>query len=390
MRSIASCTFDTCPVAASPYGYPPSAAAGAIFFVIHLGSLIACLVYSFYLAERNRWLEFSIPISIGCLLECIGYAMRIGSSADPWNVSLYAASTTFIIIPPAFISAAIYLTIPEAIKILGTEHSPINVSRYALLTLIDVIGFIFQFIGLIISFSDLSSDTGLGHNARVGSPIIATGMVIQAISLIIYIMLFGIVLFRAAIANSQFGYTTFHPVHGFVPMAHRFKFFLAMLLVSAMCLFARALYQAIVLANGLESYTAKNQALFAGLDSLLVAEAVVGLCAAHPVTFLRDGIEKRRGSRSTSAMAEQQRISQLMGSPYTESLYRQSQLTDSHPVENQHLDVQNRESQYRRSQIRASQYSMSQYSEASRRSTMEPIGSTGGSQTPWNSTTRIV
>lgn len=106
MISIASCTFDTCPVAASPYGYPPSAAAGVIFFVIHLGSFVACLVYSFYLAERNRWLEFSIPISIGCLLESIGYAMRIGSSADPWNVSLYAASTTFMIIPPAFISAA--------------------------------------------------------------------------------------------------------------------------------------------------------------------------------------------------------------------------------------------------------------------------------------------
>lgn len=215
-------------------------------------------------------------------------------------------------------------------------------------------------------------------------------MVIQAISLIIYIMLFGIVLFRAAVANIQFGYTTFHPVHGFVPMAHRFKFFLAMLLVSAMCLFARALYQAIVLANGLESYTAKNQALFAGLDSFLVAEAVVGLCVAHPVTFLRDGIEKRLGSRSTSAMTEEQRISQFMGSQYAESQYRQSQLTESQPAENQHLDVQNRESQYRQSQFRASQYSMSQYSVASRRSTMEPIGPMGGGQTPWSSTTRIV
>ncbi|KAI8965805.1 RTA1 like protein-domain-containing protein [Daldinia sp. FL1419] len=353
MRSIASCTFDTCPVAASPYGYPPSAAAGVIFFIIHLGSFVACLVYSFYLAENKKWLEFSIPISIGCLLESICYAFRIGSSADPWNVSLYAASTTFMIIPPAFVSAAIYFTIPEAIKVLGVEHSPISITRYALLTWIDAFGFIFQFVGIIISFSDLSSDTGLGNNARVGSPVIATGIVIQAISLILFILLFGIVLFRAAIANSQFGYTTFHPVHGYVPIAHRFKIFLAMLLVSAMCLFARALYQAIVLGNGLESFTAKNQALFAGLDSLLVAEAVVGLCVAHPVTFLRDGIEKRVGSRTISAMTEEQRISQ--------------------------------ESQYR-----ASQYSMSQYSVASRGSTMEPMPPMGGGQIPWDSTTRIV
>ncbi|KAI1802382.1 RTA1 like protein-domain-containing protein [Daldinia bambusicola] len=396
MKSIASCTFETCPVAASPYGYPPSAAAGAIFFIIHLGSFVACLVYSFYLAERNRWLEFSIPISIGCLLESIGYAIRIGSASDPWDVSLYAASTAFIIIPPAFISAAIYFTIPEAIKILGVEHSPIRVLRYAVLTWIDAVGFVFQFIGIVISFSDLSSDTGLGHNARIGSPIIATGMAIQAVSLLIHIGLFGVVLFRAAVANSQFGYTTFHPVHGYVPMAHRFKFFLAMLLLSAMCLFARALYQTVVLANGLESWTAKNQALFAGLDGFLVAEAVVGLCVAHPVTFLRDGIEKRLGSRAINDTPEDQ----FMGSQFIESQYRQSSLTESRSVEsrpvaspwieshrvesplaeNQHFDIQTRQSQYRASQYRASQYSMSQYSVASRRSTMEPMG---GGQVPW-------
>ncbi|KAI1465799.1 RTA1 like protein-domain-containing protein [Daldinia caldariorum] len=381
MRSIASCTFETCPVAASPYGYPPSAAAGVIFFIIHLGSFVACLVYSFYLAEMNRWLEFSIPISIGCLLESIGYAIRIGSASDPWDVSLYAASTAFIIIPPAFISAAIYLTIPEAIKILGAEHSPISVWRYIVLTWIDAAGFVFQFIGLVVSFSDISSDTGLGHNSRVGSPIIATGMAIQAISLLIHIGLFGVVLFRAAVANSQFGYTTFHPVHGYVPMAYRFKFFLAMLLLSAMCLFARALYQTVVLANGLGSWTAKNQALFAGLDSFLVAEAVVGLCVAHPVTFLRDGIEKRLGSRATNDMADEQRISQFMGNQFMESQYRQRSLTESRsvesppiestrvesppveipPMENQHLDIQNRQSQYRASQHWNSQYRASQY-----------------------------
>ncbi|OTB14273.1 hypothetical protein K445DRAFT_134883 [Daldinia sp. EC12] len=113
MRSIAICTFETCPVSVSPYGYPPSAAAGAIFFIIHLGSFVACLVYSFYLAEKNRWLEFSIPISIGCLLESIGYAIRIGSASDPWDVSLYAASTTFVTISPAFISAALVKPLPS-------------------------------------------------------------------------------------------------------------------------------------------------------------------------------------------------------------------------------------------------------------------------------------
>lgn len=106
MRSIAECTFETCPVAASPYGYPPSTAADALFFVIHIGALFACLLYTFYLADPNRrWLEFSIPVSIACLFEAIGYAVRLGSATDPWNVALYATSTSFILVAPAFVSA---------------------------------------------------------------------------------------------------------------------------------------------------------------------------------------------------------------------------------------------------------------------------------------------
>lgn len=198
------------------------------------------------------------------------------------------------------------MTIPEAIKILGVEHTLIDVTRYPLLIWIDVVGFVLQLVGIIISFSDLSVDRGLGHNAQIGSPIIATGMAIQAVSLIILIGLFAIVLLRASVANRQFGYTTFNPIHGFVPVAHRFKFFVAMLLISAMCLFARSLYQTVVLANGLGSYTAKNQALFAGLDSLLVIEAIVGLVVAHPARFLRNGLDKRFGSRTTSVMIEEQ------------------------------------------------------------------------------------
>ncbi|KAL7628866.1 hypothetical protein AAE478_000381 [Parahypoxylon ruwenzoriense] len=302
MKSIAPCNFDTCPVAASPYGYPPSSAAGALFLIIYIGALIACLIYTF---NTKKWLEFSIPVSIACLFEIIGYGVRLGSTPDPWNVTLYATSTAFIIVAPAFVSASIYFTIPETVTILGVEHSLVNVKRYPLLIWIDVLGFVLEVVGIVISFSDLSADTGLGPNARIGSPIIASGIALQALSLICFINLFVFVLFQAAVAYSKFGYTTFHPVHGYVPMAHRFKFFVAMLLLSAMCLFGRALYQVIVLGSGLDSWTAKNQALFAGLDSFLVAEAAVGLIVAHPVIFLRDGVEKRLGGSRNPSFVEE-------------------------------------------------------------------------------------
>ncbi|KAI1766175.1 RTA1 like protein-domain-containing protein [Hypoxylon sp. FL1150] len=312
MGSIAECTFDTCPVAASPYGYPPSTIADAIFFIIHIGSLLACLLYSYYLTDSNkRWLNFSIPVSIACLFEAIGYAVRLGSVSDPWNVALYATSTSFLLVAPALVSAGIYMTIPETIAILGVEHSLVNTTHYPHLIWIDVVGFVLELVGIIISFSDLSPDRGLGPHIELGNPIIAAGIGLQSLSLICFLVLFAVVLFRAAVAHHQFGYTTFHPIHGFLPMAHRFKFFIAMVLISVMCLLGRNLYQMVILGTGLNSSTAKNQALFAGLDSLLVAEAVVGLVVAHPVRFLRDGVEKRRGSRSTTPMmAEEQRATQ--------------------------------------------------------------------------------
>lgn len=211
------------------------------------------------------------------------------------------------------------------------EHSLIRISYYPRLIWVDVAGFVLELIGIIVSFSDLSADTGLGNNAHIGSPIIAAGVALQALSLVCLLVLFGIVLYQAAISYNQFGYTTFHLRHGFVPMAHRFKLFIALLLLSAMCLFARNLYQIVVLGDGLASWTAKNQALFAGLDSLLVAEAVVGLVVAHPVNFLRDGVEKKLGSRTTGPTIEEQGTSQysIGGRPVEQDLNPWSSTTST-------------------------------------------------------------
>ncbi|KAI5866961.1 RTA1 like protein-domain-containing protein [Durotheca rogersii] len=302
MKSIASCDWDTCPVAASPYGYPPSSAASALFLIIHIGALIACLSYTL---QTRRWLRFSTSVSIACLFEIAGYGVRLASVSDPWNVFLYATSTSFIIVAPAFVSVGVYLTVPETIAILGVEHSPIDTKHYPRLIWIDAVGFIIQAGGIVVSFSDISAHTGLGPRALIGNPIIAGGLALQALSLISFIALFGIVLFRAAVAQAKFGHTTFHSVHGFVPMAHRFKFFVTMLLISVMCLFARAIYQTLILASGLKSWNAKNQALFAGFDGFLVAEAAIGLMIAHPVIFLRNGIEKKLGSGSDPDLAKE-------------------------------------------------------------------------------------
>jgi hypothetical protein len=52
----------------------------------------------------KQWLTFSIPLCIACLFEVVGYAVRIGSCNNPWDMRLYAVAEFFLTIAPTFVS----------------------------------------------------------------------------------------------------------------------------------------------------------------------------------------------------------------------------------------------------------------------------------------------
>lgn len=106
--ALSECSFGVCLIASSPYRYRPNpVASGALVSLFGL-SLVGCLVIAVTTAASRgcwRWLNFTVPVCVACILETIGYAVRLGSWTDPWDVRLFAVSTGCLTVAPAFISA---------------------------------------------------------------------------------------------------------------------------------------------------------------------------------------------------------------------------------------------------------------------------------------------
>ncbi len=194
--------------------------------------------------------------------------------------------------------------------VLGTEHSLVNPAHYPKLLIADVIGFTLQVAGLVVAFAGTSTQAaGLGPNAATGSLLVAIGLAVQLLSLSAFVVLFAVVLARASLAARDFGSTTFRVGRGdggggggggdndgrrgvrgrgrgYVPLGPRFKAFIAMIVISLVCLLARYLYAGMAMLDGLGGDVAGDEALFAGFDGLMVAQAVVGVVAVHPACFL--------------------------------------------------------------------------------------------------------
>ncbi|KAK7755204.1 hypothetical protein SLS62_002709 [Diatrype stigma] len=324
--------FGVCLIASSPYRYRPNpVASGALVSLFGL-SLVGCLVIAATTAAsrgRWRWLSFTVPVCAACALEIVGYAARLGSWSDPWDVRLFAVSTGCLTVAPAFVSAGIYTTISKTVPVIGAKHSLVNPAHYTKLLLADLLGFALQVIGLIVAFSDASTSAGLGPNVATGSGLVAAGLAAQLLSLSAFIVLFSATLARASLAARDIGLTAFH-VHGIerrgsegrgggagggkgpVPLSLRLKAFMAVSAVSLVCLLARNLYAIMAASGGIGGPVAGDEALFVGLDGLMVAQAVVGIVIVHPAWFLEERTPKSSDtvfSRIIRWQQQQQRLS---------------------------------------------------------------------------------
>jgi RTA1 like protein len=86
----------------SLYGYRPSIAANTIFLAVAglciLGYAITCIT-------TRRWITFTIVLSIGCILDIIGFAERIQGWNNPWDVASFINGIICLTIAPVFITA---------------------------------------------------------------------------------------------------------------------------------------------------------------------------------------------------------------------------------------------------------------------------------------------
>jgi hypothetical protein len=121
MPSSIICTtvFPACPVSSSIYGYYPSLGANTFFCAFFGVALLADLLFGI----RYKTWTFMIALSLGCLTEAIGYMGRILLHSDPFSNAGFEIQIFCLIMAPAFVSAALYLTLKHITLCFGKNST---------------------------------------------------------------------------------------------------------------------------------------------------------------------------------------------------------------------------------------------------------------------------
>ena len=193
------------------------------------------------------------------------------------------------------------------VHILGKRHSLLDPAHHPKLLYVDALATSLQVTGLLLLLCHATSPSILSAlpgdtiiPAKVGADfavyILGAGLAIQLLSVSVFIVLFSAVLVRASLAARRSG--SHVPCTeagkeggGRITLSLRFKAYIVVTSISLACLLARTLYAVIsALGGGPSGEIAANEALFTGLDGLMVSQAVVGVVAVHPGRFLEDAM----------------------------------------------------------------------------------------------------
>jgi hypothetical protein len=101
---LSTCSFGTCPIHTSYYGYKPNLGINVFFAVIYGLIILSCLAC--IEVFRRKWLAYTIVLGIGAGVEFAGYVLRTFGTSDPWNENPWIIQLIFLTIAPIFMSAS--------------------------------------------------------------------------------------------------------------------------------------------------------------------------------------------------------------------------------------------------------------------------------------------
>ncbi|KAH7348935.1 RTA1 like protein-domain-containing protein [Rhexocercosporidium sp. MPI-PUGE-AT-0058] len=260
------CTRDTCTVEQSVYGYYPSAAASYIFIAIFGLSAIAHLVQGIM---TKSW-SFLTVLTIGTVMEAIGYVGRVLLRNDPFSGAFVAIQLICITVAPAFIAAGIYLTLKHLIIVHGSQFSRLAPKWYTWIFIAsDITSIIIQSIGAAIAAN--------GSSTTTGNNIIMAGLASQVFTLLI----FGLMAFDVwARIRKHTG--EFNESASAMRESRRFKILIGAIVVAYAAVLIRFVYRIAEMAGGWSNAIMQDQPSFIVLESVMMGIVVVALNVGHP------------------------------------------------------------------------------------------------------------
>jgi len=187
-------------------------------------------------------------------------------------------STT--IIAPTPLAAANFVTLGIIINQLGDHYSRLSTRWYTIIfCTVDIISLVVQAVG-----GGLASSANTLDGANNGAHIMLGGIVLQLVSLVVYVtcalefylrFLKDRPIREISISNAEKGKIK-------RSMDTRMKIMMGALAFSSLCLFIRAVYRTIELANGWNGRIISTELYFDVLDGAMVTLAIYTLNFAHP------------------------------------------------------------------------------------------------------------
>ncbi|KAF2769166.1 RTA1 like protein family [Teratosphaeria nubilosa] len=264
------CTKDTCPASYSIYGYAPSWDFN-LFFTIAFSISGAIFVVQAFVWPK--WRVFSWACALGSFMEVGGYVGRLLLHNDPFSDAGFKLNVILLTVAPAFVSAAIYLTLKKATCVFGQRYSILPPAYYAYIFVgCDIVSIILQGAGGAISAiaenEDLLDD---------GVDIMIAGLAFQVFTLLIFLYLavdFVLKCFRNR--------TDLKPGSRALAKSVGFQVFVAAVSLSFICILTRCCYRAAELSGGWGNEIMRKEAEFVILDSDMCIIAFVCLNIFHP------------------------------------------------------------------------------------------------------------
>ncbi|KAL2270085.1 hypothetical protein VTJ83DRAFT_2269 [Remersonia thermophila] len=273
------CTVCTCPLEVNGHqvaymGYVPSLG-GNVFFAIVFG---IALLFQLYLGFRNRTWGYLIGMGGGLILEVIGYAGRVVLRDHMFEDTYFIMSLVCLTIGPAFLAAAIYLSLSRMVIIYAPERSLIRPQIYTYIFITgDLIALLLQAAGgAVASLADFGSDT-----QRAGINTMIAGVAWQ----VFVILLFGVLSLDFWLRGARVARKTGTLNPDFASLRARKAFepgFVVAVFLAVMLIFVRSVFRCAELSEGFDGPLANDQVTFMVLEGTMVALACILLTVAHP------------------------------------------------------------------------------------------------------------
>ncbi|KAJ7090761.1 RTA1-like protein [Mycena belliarum] len=279
----------------NPYGYIPSKAICILFIalfglstVIHIGQAAR---------YRMSWLIPSVILA-GCM-EVLGWSGRLWSSLNITVMTAFQIQIIVLLCGPTPLAAANFVILGRMIGLMGTPYSRLGPKQYATVFLIcDITSLFIQGIGGGMAAHAITT----GKSPELGGNIMLAGIVAQLVTITVYILCAAEFFVRYAMDRPVKKYSSVPGKHTFT-LTPRMRYLIGGMCFNTTCLFIRAIYRVIELADGFRGRISTTQVYFNVLDGWMIVFAIITLNFAHPGFLLpaqKPADEEKVGSQSQS------------------------------------------------------------------------------------------